>query len=713
MTTCLMKHSDNENTSLRLARELIENTGESLFLTGKAGTGKTTFLRDLVKSSSKRLVVLAPTGIAAINASGVTIHSFFQLPFSPYIPGSDPMGNGRSMRFSKMKLQLIRSLDLIIIDEVSMVRADLLDAVDAVLRRVRRDRRPFGGVQLLMIGDLQQLPPVVKESEAAMLAPYYRSFYFFDSRALALLPYRTVELRKIYRQSDAEFISLLNAIRDNCVTPDVLAALNSRCIPGFTPPSSPRYIRLTTHNDMARRINESQLELLHGDVWRHKADVKGVFPESSFPADQELCLKIGAQVMFIRNDSSGEHRFYNGMLGEVTGLGGGTVYVRPEGQYDTLAIRAETWDNTRYELDKDTEQIKETVEGTFSQFPLRLAWAITIHKSQGLTFSHAIVDASRSFAHGQCYVALSRCKTLEGLVIERPLTYSSVICDNLVTDFMRTCLSSKLDMDSVSEYAAAYRLRLAVEMFDFMPLSDAVSDARRMVEEAFTAVYPGLVGEWRDMEREMSRLTDVSRKFYAQYMPLMQSDADEALLQERIHAASDYFASAMLRLEKLVAATPVAADNKTLGKQLASRMDMVLEIAVVKRLMFVDFGKESFTVETCLASRSRAVLAFEKNIPSRKKALAEKREKVYVAPVSDDLVHPELYRRLVLWRRKKMAETNRPAFTIMSTATLKAISDAAPATPEEFLSVKGFGRKRLEDYGDELAALIYDWRETC
>ena len=309
----------SNNPELDLAWRLVEQTGANLFLTGKAGTGKTTFLKTLRDNTSKRMVVLAPTGIAAINAGGVTIHSFFQLPLSPYIPGATfDRADKKYFRFSKVKRDIIRTLDLLVIDEISMVRADLLDAIDAVMRRYRDRGKPFGGVQLLMIGDLQQLAPVAKDDEWAMLGTVYATPYFFSSKALALAEYHVIELKTVYRQQDARFISLLNQIRDNNATEDTLAALNSRYIPGFKPDRESDYIRLTTHNYQAQAINDRELSLLPGREYVFNAEISGVFPETSYPADNRLVLKQGAQVMFIKNDP--EKRFFNGMIGEVLSL---------------------------------------------------------------------------------------------------------------------------------------------------------------------------------------------------------------------------------------------------------------------------------------------------------------------------------------------------------------------------------------------------------
>ena len=412
-----------QNSELALAWQFIENTGTHLFLTGKAGTGKTTFLRRLKQESPKRMVVLTPTGIAAINAGGVTIHSFFQIPFAPYVPESSFSTNATyRFRFGKEKINIIRSMDLLVIDEISMVRADLLDAVDEMLRRYRDHHKPFGGVQLLMIGDLQQLAPVVKEEEWQMLKKYYDTPYFFSSLALKQTEYCTIELKTVYRQNDGVFLDLLNRIRENHCDSQVLEALNRRCLPDFQPRKEEGYIRLVTHNYQAQRINNYELEQLPGRSYAFRATIDGKFPEYSYPTDEVLELKKGAQVMFVKNDSSGEHRYYNGMIGEVTAVSASSIEVRAKDSGEDFLLQEEEWANAKYVLDEESKEIVEDIEGTFRQFPLKLAWAITIHKSQGLTFERAIIDASSSFAHGQTYVALSRCKTLEGLVLSAPLS---------------------------------------------------------------------------------------------------------------------------------------------------------------------------------------------------------------------------------------------------------------------------------------------------
>ena len=397
-----------QNPELELAWKFIENTGTSLFLTGKAGTGKTTFLRKLQAESPKRMVVLAPTGIAAMNAGGITLHSFFQLPFAPHVPDASFQAGGDAAyryRFSKEKISILRSIDLMVIDEISMVRADVLDAVDEVLQRYRRNSLPFGGVQLLMIGDLQQLAPVVKDEEWKLLSRYYRTPYFFSAQSLRGMDYFTIELTTVYRQRDNRFLDMLNSVREGRCDESVLAALNSRYLPGFNPPREKGYIRLVTHNYQAQRVNDRELERLPGRSSVFEAEVEGKFPEYLFPTEKILELKRGAQVMFVKNDSSGEHRYFNGTIGEVTEAGPGHVRVRCLQTGVELTVQPEEWSNTRYALNEETKEITEEVEGSFRQYPLKLAWAITIHKSQGLTFDRAIVDVGGSFAHGQTYVA--------------------------------------------------------------------------------------------------------------------------------------------------------------------------------------------------------------------------------------------------------------------------------------------------------------------
>ena len=457
-----------ENHELRTAWDFVENTGRSIFLTGKAGTGKTTFLKTIVEKSRKRPIVVAPTGVAAINAGGVTIHSFFQLPFTPYVPGSKLESK---FDFGREKRKIIASIDLLIIDEISMVRADLLDAIDTVLRRFRDHYQPFGGVQLLMIGDLAQLTPVVTQEDEQILKPYYDTPYFFGSKALQQIDYVTIQLDHVYRQQDMSFIDILNQIREGHPTPEALSILNSHCKPTFIPKPEEPYIRLTTHNQLANYYNDTELKKLSGRSYLFHAEISGTFPDFSYPTAETLELKQGAQVMFVKNDPSAEHLYYNGRIGRVTYVDAYKILVLCDGDNDAIEVEPLEWENTRYTLNEETREIETEVQGVFKQYPLRLAWAITIHKSQGLTFDRAIIDANQSFAPGQVYVALSRCRSLEGLVLASPLGTRAIINDERVDSYIAQ--QEEEAQKSIAQLPALkqeYERYLLLQLFDFRPL---------------------------------------------------------------------------------------------------------------------------------------------------------------------------------------------------------------------------------------------------
>ncbi|GGG82745.1 helicase [Parapedobacter pyrenivorans] len=444
-----MSELDVQNTAFMQAVSFVNHTNRNIFLTGKAGTGKTTFLKYIRQHSYKKMAVAAPTGVAAMNAGGTTLHALFWLPFGLYIEDYELAWNdddnhiyNRRRLFGKVKLTkqrraLLQEIDLLVIDEVSMLRADTLDAIDAILKNVRRDARPFGGTQVLFIGDMYQLPPVVKDREREIMGQYYPSPFFFDAKVLREYPPVLLELKKIYRQSEQTFINILNDIRNNCCTLQQLDLLNGYYKHDFMPPADEAYITLTSHNHRADTINKRELDTLVGKTVALKAKVSNDFPETLYPAEMELALKIGAQVMFIRNDSGDERRYYNGKIGHVKHIdsAGDNLIVAFKDGSDSVEVKREEWENIRYNYDKSQDKIEEVVLGTFAQFPLRLAWAITIHKSQGLTFDRAIIDAGASFAAGQVYVALSRLRTLDGLVLHSRISPHSIRTDQQVIRF--------------------------------------------------------------------------------------------------------------------------------------------------------------------------------------------------------------------------------------------------------------------------------------
>lgn len=420
------------NFELDVARFIVEKTDMSLFLTGKAGTGKTTFLREVVRYTKKKCIVLAPTGIAAVNAGAMTIHSFFQFGLGPFVQGViEPKSD---FRINKSKLELIRHLQLLIIDEVSMVRADLMDHIDVELRRIRRNSKPFGGVQLLMIGDLQQLPPIAHGGEDELLRQYYKTLYFFSSAALKSMKYSCIELKNVYRQTDRHFIDILNHARNCTLTSQDISDLNARYIPVFSPKPEDGYIRLMTHNRQVDYVNETEMEKLDSKPYTFVAAVIGTFPEESYPTADSLTLKKGAQVMFIKNDP--ERRFINGTLGEVKSIDKNSIAVRLAESGTIIDVEPVEWQNIRYQFDEESKEISSKQIGRFKQYPLKAAWAITVHKSQGLTFDKAIIDVHAAFSPGQAYVALSRCRTLDGLVLSSPVSASVFMRDNAVDAYM-------------------------------------------------------------------------------------------------------------------------------------------------------------------------------------------------------------------------------------------------------------------------------------
>lgn len=597
------------NPELDLAWKIVETTGANLFLTGKAGTGKTTFLKNLRKHSSKRMVVLAPTGIAAINAGGVTIHSFFQLPLSPYLPGTTfDRGDKKYFKFSKIKRDIIRTLDLIVIDEISMVRSDLLDAVDAVMRRYRDYSKPFGGAQLLMIGDLQQLAPVIKEDEWTLLSSVYDTPYFFSSKALAVASYYTVELKTVYRQQDLSFISLLNKIRENKATDENIAELNKRYIPGFTPNKNSDYIRLTTHNYQAQAINDHELASLPTKEFVFNAKVEGTFPETSYPADKQLILKQGAQVMFIKNDP--DKRFFNGMIGEVVSVDSENIVVRSKDGGQAFNLDMAEWTNSKYTLDDTSKEIKETIEGVFRQYPLRLAWAITIHKSQGLTFDHAIIDASHSFAHGQTYVALSRCRSLEGIVLSSPLQREAMISDNVVDSFVEKLDEHTPTDDNISTLQRKYVVQVLDDLFDFTQLQSSYNMLLRTLDEHFYRKYPKLLAEYKRVGMKFDELIKVAQKFKLQYTRLVEGAQQEELLEERIHKAAVYYSSKLSEFEILCDKTKISTDNKLIKKQFEERFSTYKsELSLKTRLLKHECDNNvKFTVADLLSAKAKILL---------------------------------------------------------------------------------------------------------
>ena len=697
------------NHELQLANDFVRYTGSHIFLTGKAGTGKTTFLHNLQKETAKRMIITAPTGVAAINAGGVTLHSFFQLPFGPYIPGSEGYErNGqRHFRFSKEKRQIIQSLDLLVIDEISMVRADLLDAVDATLRRFRRNEIPFGGVQLLMIGDLHQLSPVAKPAEWKHLQQYYKSVYFFSSNALAETKLITIELKHIYRQSDEKFIDVLNKVRNNCLDVESLRALNGRYIEDFKPVEDEGFITLTTHNRSAEELNESCLDELEGKKYSFHATIKGDFPEHIFPTQARLVLKEAAQVMFMRNDLSQEKLYYNGKIGKITQIIGSTIFVQCPGDEKEIEVDPVSWENVKYIINDENKEIEENVVGTFAQYPLKLAWAITIHKSQGLTFEKAIIDAEAAFAHGQVYVALSRCKTLEGMVLRTPINTNGVSTDEAVLAFDAAHHNAAVTEKLLLEAKITYQQQLLLECFDFTLLRKRLGFLLYLLRQSASILQLVRAENIEKVEQfAKEKIFNVSENFKNQLRSIFaESDTipeADAHVLERAAKASDWFST---QFNEAFAASIMSLEFETDNKELRKKLTNVLsntrkEISV--KLAGIQSCKEEFVPAKYLHSLAMAEIDFEP-LKVKKKAAPKYTEA--------DIAHPELFESLRSWRSDKAKELDIAHFQILYQRVLINIVVELPDSPTELKKIPGVGKMTMEKYGDDILRMVHEYRK--
>lgn len=556
----------SETNPAELAAKFINYTSRHIFLTGKAGTGKTTFLRNLIQLTHKKAVIVAPTGIAAINAAGVTIHSLFQLPFGTYLPKQPAVGDShfnqqyntprsivKHLQMNSIKRRIFMDLELLIIDEVSMLRADLLDAIDMVLRYVRKNNANFGGVQVLFIGDLHQLPPVVKSNEWQLLGEFYQSAYFFDALALQQNPPVYIELEKVYRQSDDVFISLLNNLRNNTVSEQDVALLKKYYREDFKPAADQKYITLTTHNQRADTLNRQSLDALKAASHFYKSEVENEFSESAYPAEHSLELKLGAQVMFIKNDPTPEKRYFNGKIATVISLSATEIEVETEGTKERIVLEKYTWKNIRYTTDKVTHEIKEEVIGKFIQYPIKLAWAITVHKSQGLTFDKAIIDIGNAFAPGQIYVALSRLRSLDGLILTSQISGSGIRQDPNVSLFSKNKVASEILNQQIKLESDAFLKSYLIKCFDLTNLDNYVYEHVHSYTKDLNKSAKQKHYKWA--QRLLQDLTEQkinANKFLAQVQRLChdKSEVGFNMLLERTIAAENYFNPLLKKMSK-------------------------------------------------------------------------------------------------------------------------------------------------------------------
>lgn len=736
-----------------LAERYIQETGISVFLTGKAGTGKTTFLKHIVAGCSKRLAVVAPTGVAAVNAGGVTIHSFFQLPLCPYLPDVKELvteyqmpEKNRSLR--KDRVKILRTLELLIIDEISMVRADILDAIDATLKRYRKNDRPFGGVQLLMIGDVQQLPPVVTESEKPFMDQVYPSPFFFNSRAFRKLGYIVIELNKIHRQRDAEFTSMLNDIRTGNPSDQTLERLNRRLDPGFDPPSGEYWIRLTTHNHQSDAINREKMDALKGKSMIFKAEIDGNYPESAYPTETELRLKKGAQVMFTRNDTSGNSMYFNGKIGTVTSLYPEIIVTDENG--NEIIVNQEKWDNVRYEINPETQEIQAVNDGSFTQYPLRAAWAITIHKSQGLTFDRVIIDAGRAFSFGQVYVALSRCRSLEGIVLTTPITRRCTFRNTEVAIFENGYTPENQAVESLDNYRESYLVDKICSTFSLGRIASLSLKLEKLWKGSLGSVYPKIsarftalvTGQDEDFSG-VEAIASVGTRFQSQIREIFadQSRCTEdrdAFVSERISKACAYFTAQLGYYAKSIAPTClVEIENKETQKVFKNIAEELLKELIFRLSLYRATMADGFSVKLysrvateCELEKTGTLKSCVRRIISASRAAADKdggnagtdkangkkevQESGMDADTSDidteyDEATEKLLKVLKAWRKMKYEELHLPSFMIMHQKVLVQIAEEKPASREELMQINGFGKKQWDKYGEEILEIIEEY----
>jgi hypothetical protein len=706
-----MVQTDPSNSLFTLAANLVNYTARNIFLTGKAGTGKTTFLKYIRENCPKQMAVVAPTGVAAINAGGVTIHSFFQLPFSPFIPerqpfskNSDEVMNSHTLlsrlRFNNEKRKILQELELLIIDEISMVRCDVLDAIDLILRHVRNRRKEaFGGVQLLFIGDMYQLSPVVKNEEWQLLSPYYNSAYFFDSRVLKEAPPVYIEFDKIYRQTEQGFISLLNKVRNNQLDEEGLMLLESRYKAALEEKDKDNCIILTTHNEKARNINMSALEKINAPVFTFEAEVEGVFLESSFPGERKLELKVGAQVMFIKNDGADKgKRYFNGKIGIVTELDQNKIIISCKDDPSPIEVNKEKWENISYTINKSSSKLEEQLLGSFTQYPLRLAWAITIHKSQGLTFEKAIIDAGAAFAPGQVYVALSRCTSLDGLVLQSRIRNGTLYVDKRIAAFSSSLMDSSELGNLLAEEKRNYQKLVILSLFKF----ESAVEEYKLLENYFLQHHSSFnsnAAEWFDTIRPLiTRISDTGEKFQFQLGNLFDASTLEEndFLIQRLTAGAQYFTDQISEVIGFLEKPNIVTDSRIHAKECNDLARNLFAFLTMKKYMLQGFGGK-FDMELYHKRKNNfRVPTFTFNIYAGNKAKS----------ITEN---NELYQLLKSLRDDICRERDLPVYLVLTSKSLEEMATFLPQTLEELEEISGFGKAKLKAYGKAFLDIIVDY----
>lgn len=701
---------DISNKMFGIAVQLVNQSSRNIFLTGKAGTGKTTFLKYIRENCHKQMAVVAPTGVAAINAGGVTIHSLFQLPISPFIPEAKGFSKNEEtvnrhslisrLRMNTDKKKVLQELELLVIDEISMVRCDTLDAVDTVLRHVRnRYQDPFGGVQVLFIGDMFQLPPVIKEQEWNLLSEYYTGPYFFDSLVIRQEQPVYIEFDKIYRQSEERFIRLLNQVRNNNLDKEGITILEDRFHPAFKRTKEDGFIILTTHNETARQTNTEKLHGLAGKLFSFKADIEDDFPANVYPADELLQLKVGAQVMFIKNDLDKGKRYFNGKIGTVTKLEDEKIFVQCADEPGEIEVKKDKWENIRYDLNKTTRQLEEKLLGAFSQYPLRLAWAITIHKSQGLTFEKAIIDAGKSFAAGQVYVALSRCTSLEGMVLQSRINKESLRTDQRIVNFSRTAASVGALEEELVAAQKQYWQKILLSLFDFR---NVVANSKELV--SYIAEHASSFNQealpWVEaMNGELLSRQDVAERFQQQLRQLFAMN-EEARLQERVRAAAEHFYKETESLIGKLQGSLAVTDSRLHAKEYNDLLKEInIQLAAKKHIL----EKGGLSDIDAYHTRKKNFIAPAVSINAYAGASQQQ---------VTNIPNPVLYQQL---RKKRDAICERkgsPIYMVAGSQTLLEMCTYLPRTEKELEQITGFGPAKIKSYGPDFLDIIVAYCEA-
>ena len=690
------------NEVFDLAYRFVTETSENIFLTGKAGTGKTTFLKYLKENCSKNIVVAAPTGVAAINAGGVTLHSLFQLPFHPFLPTSASKSEllGK-MKFASRRQEIMRKMELLVIDEISMVRCDTMDAIDTILRSVRRKHElPFGGVQLLCIGDLYQLPPVARREEWSILQEYYSSEFFFDSLVIKEQMPMLIELNKIYRQKEDSFVYLLNKVRNNQMNSDDFEDLHQRFYPGFRPSVEEKFITLTSHNNQADQINARELQKLLSPSFKYEAIIEEDFPENMYPAEGTLLLKEGAQVMFLKNDI--EKRYFNGKIGVVKSLENDEVVVDCDG-FD-INVGKETWENSRYTLSRGDGKLEQEILGTFTQFPLRLAWAITIHKSQGLTFEKVMIDAGAAFSSGQVYVALSRCTSLDGIVLLSKIPSSAIYSNENVITGQKTLTPKGSLAERFEGARQIFTQQLLEEIFSFNEIDAVINVLSFQINEHKEKLNSD-AGKWiNDLKSSFTADRVVGLNFIRHIGALMKQERlieKNTVLQKRINDAANHFVPKFSAFQSAVQNHPLITEHREAANIINEYLNQLL-LAFNLQNYYLQYCKEPFSVTTFLKHKIKYEL------PRLKiSAYASGKKQSF-----SDVSNAELFVSLKSWRDRIVEESDLPIYLVANQNALKEIATYLPFTKKDLMQLSGFGKAKADKYGDDILDIVQDYCNT-